>query len=149
MDKVDSIFNVEVREGEPEYEENWRVKDWIEERKKKGGSPGGDTYAFTSWEEGNRFWIGWWHPKTISGSRTFKIKYTVSGGIGIYEQGDELYWKAIFKDRDVSVRTGKVTVHFPIRLSSENLEIETYGITAENSIVNDRTIEFVTGRIPP
>ncbi len=149
MDRVDSIQDVKVWGDGIEFTNNWLVMDWVEKRKRSGGSPGGDNHAFTSWREGNTFWIYWWHPKTIGGSRTFKVKYSVIGGIGISEHYDQLYWKAIFKDHNVPVMMSKVTVNFPYEIAPKSLVLESYGIGADSRLVDHKTIEFSTGRIPP
>lgn len=75
MDRVESITGAEVWEGERKYEFNPKVRSWIAERKESGKSVGGDSYAYTTWIDGGKFWIGWWYPATSGGSRTFKIKF--------------------------------------------------------------------------
>ena len=102
-DKLVSIDNVEVWEGDRQYSLNPSVKDWIDVRKKTGGSPGGDNYAYATWMADDKFWVGWWFPETTSGSRTIELRYTVHGGLRINSPSDQLYWKAIFGDRDTYV----------------------------------------------
>ncbi len=148
LDKVDSIDRVEVWENGKKYPQNPEVKEWIYMQKKEGGSDGGDTYAFTTWTEGNKMWIGWWFPETQGGSRTFSIRYLVHGGLSIYKEVDWLHWKAIFKDRDVPIMSGRVTVHFPKPVSPERLITDSSGVATQSKIIDDRTIEFTTGRIP-
>jgi len=65
-DRLESIDDVEVREGERKYELNPQVRQWIDIRREKGGSPGGDSYAYTTWVYKNQFWIAWWFPKTTN-----------------------------------------------------------------------------------
>jgi len=149
MDKVESISNVVVREGDLYYDFNPKVRKWIDERKEKGSAPGGDSYAFVNWFEGNKLWIGWWHPATRGGSRTFTITYTVHGGIRIGDARDQLYWKAIFKDHAVPIGRSTITVHLPEGISNESLAIFSYGVPAERSIKEDNTVQFATDIIPP
>lgn len=148
LEKVDSIDRVEVWENGKKYPQNPAVKGWIDTENREGSSGGGDTYAFTTWIENNKFWIGWWFPKTRGKSRIFKIKYLVHGGLGIYEEVDRLDWKVVFKDRDVPIKNGRVTVHFPKPISPERLTMSGSGVAVHSRIINDRTIEFTTGRIP-
>jgi len=147
LDKVDSIEGVEVWENGRKYPQNPAVKEWIDTQKKEGGSGGGDTYAFTTWTEDNKLWIGWWFPQTRGGSRTFRIRYLVHGGLAIYEEVDRLHWKVIFKDRDAPIMSGRVIVHFPKPLSPERLMTASDGVATQSKIIDGRTIEFTTDRI--
>ncbi|MBM4451381.1 MAG: DUF2207 domain-containing protein [Chloroflexi bacterium] len=148
MDRVESITGVEVWEGEREYGFNPKVRRWIAERKESGKALGGDSYAYATWVDGGKFWIGWWYPATSGGSRTFTIKYTVRGGLRIGEKDDQLYWKAVFKDHDVPIGRSRTTIHLPEGVYTEPLKAFSYGTAAERSMVDDRTIQFVTGVIP-
>lgn len=146
-DKLESIDNVEVWEGDRQYQLNPLVKEWIDTRQKTGASPGGDNYAYATWREKDKFWIGWWFPKTVNSSRTIELRYTVHGGLRINSPVDQLYLKAIFGDRDSYVGSSQVTVHLPEPLSPEQLSIHSYGVPAIKNIVDDQTIEFLTGII--
>ena len=149
-DKIEAINQVEIWEGEQRYEANSWVKTWIDIRKSVGGSVGRGTRAFTTWQDGDKLWIGWWFPKTPGGeSRTFALKYLVKGGLRIYDTGDQLYWKAIFADRKVHIKSSTVTVHLPVAVAQEKLQIVTYGIPAEDKLIDERTIEFTTSEVPP
>ncbi|MBC8274021.1 MAG: DUF2207 domain-containing protein, partial [Chloroflexi bacterium] len=147
-DRLESIGNVEVWEGDRQYPLNPSVKEWIDVRKKTGKSPGGETYAYATWREGNKFWIGWWFPQTVNSSRTIELRYTVHGGLCINSPADQLYWKAIFGDRDSYVGSSKIVVHLPQPVQPQQLSIYSYGVPATSNIVDDQTIEFLTGRIP-
>ncbi len=147
MDRVEGIDNVTVGEQNVIYHSNPQVRQWIEERQKSGASSGGETYAYTTWIDGNKFWIGWWFPETSGMSRTFEIKYTVHGGVRVNEPSDELYWKAIFSGRDTYVNSSKVTVHFPQSVPANSLETYSYGTPASPVIVDDRTVEYISGTL--
>ncbi len=92
LDRVVAIDKISVSEGDRSYAFNPAVRGWIEERQKKGTAPGGDTYAYASWVDNGKLWIGWWFPATSSMSRTWTIKYQVQGGLRIGQGTDELYW---------------------------------------------------------
>jgi uncharacterized membrane protein len=147
-DRLESIDNVEVWEGDRQYTLDPSVKKWIDIRKETGGSPGGDNYAYSTWTENDRFFIGWWFPETSNARRTISLKYKVHGGLRIDNPLDQLYWKAIFGDRDTYVGSSKVVVHLPESMPSQQLSIYSYGVPATNQIVDDKTIEFVTGYVP-
>src|SRR4030042_427231 len=68
-DRLESIDNVEVWEGDRQYPLNPSVKEWIDIRKKTGESPGGETYAYATWTEKDKFWVGWWFPETVNTTR--------------------------------------------------------------------------------
>jgi uncharacterized membrane protein len=147
-DRVGSIDNVEVWEGDRQYTLDPSVKKWIDIRKETGGSPGGDNYAYSTWTEYDKFFIGWWFPGTSNARRTISLKYTVHGGLRINSPADQLYWKAIFGDRDTYVNSSRVVVHLPQSVPPQQLSIYSYGVPATNQIVDDKTVEFVTGYIP-
>ena len=75
------------------------------------------------------------------------MEYRVHGGLHIYDEGDQVYWKAIFKDRDVPVNSGRVTIHLPQSVPQEQLEINSFGTTAQSRVIDDRTIEFTSGHV--
>lgn len=45
--------------------------------------------------------------------KSWTIKYKVNGGLGFYDDYDELYWNAIFADREVPVNEAEVMVYLP------------------------------------
>ena len=55
--------------------------------------------------------------RTISGSRTYTIVYTVGGALNAFEDHDELYWNAIGADWDASVAEPVVTVRAPASIT--------------------------------
>ena len=65
----------------------------------------------------NQLWITWKHLLKPPESHTFVIKYRVVGGL--QESGDNLqvYWKAIFPERNSSIQKSRVTVTFPEELA--------------------------------
>lgn len=98
LDKVDGIDNVEV------YEEGQRLTASTE-------------------VEYNQLWIRWSHDLSPPEIHTFVLKYRVRGGLHIYEDGDQVYWKAIFKDRDAPVNSASITIHFPEPVSVGQLSV--------------------------
>ncbi|UCB42241.1 MAG: DUF2207 domain-containing protein [Dehalococcoidales bacterium] len=148
LDGVDSIDGVQVYEDGSPYLRNPAVKQWIDNYQKTGESPAGNYYAYHTWTEDNNLWIGWWYPETTGGSRVFEVTYVVHGGLRFFDDGDQLNWMAIFGDRDTAIGQATVTVHLPEPVSSTQLFIDSHGVAAEISIIDDRTIEFTTGSVP-
>ena len=147
-DRLESIDNVEVWEGARQYQLNPLVREWIDIRKETGESPGGDNYAYATWKEKGKFWIGWWFPETVNSSRTIELRYTVHGALRINSPADELYWKAIFSDRDSYVASSKVTVHLPEPVPPQQLVVYSRGVPTIKQAADDQTVEFFTGKIP-
>jgi len=72
--------------------------------------------------KGNRLSVRWDFPRRDFNNelKSWKIKYKVHGGLGFFEKWDELYWNAVFEDRNVEVKKAEIT----IRLSEEFAEQE-------------------------
>jgi hypothetical protein len=147
LDEVDSIDEIQVYEEGRPYVRNPAVRRWIDNYKQTGESPAGDYYAYYTWIEDNKLWIGWWYPETRGGSRVFEISYVVHGGLWLHDDGDQLYWTAIFGNRGVAIGKAMVTVRLPEPVSP--LTINSYGTETQSRMIDDRTVEFTTtGPVP-
>lgn len=87
---------------------------------------------------------------------TWTFQYTVHGGIGYFENYDELYWNAVSSEREVEIRSVKVTVHLPEDVERSKLKqklfIGSYGSTSESHnffIANEKTLEYRGQNIAP
>jgi uncharacterized membrane protein YgcG len=89
--------------------------------------------------ESNRQWIKWTKAVNPPDRHTFVLSYRVIGGLTIHEDGDQLYWTAIFKDHAVPINKAKVTVRLPTILAGH---IQSHQSAIANKL-NDRTVEFV------
>jgi predicted phage tail protein len=148
LDEVGSIDTIQVYEDGRPYVRNPAVRRWIDNYQQTGESPAGDYYAYYTWTEDDKLWIGWWYPETKGGSRVFEISYVVHGGLWLHSEGDQLYWRAVFGDRDTAISRATVTVRFPEPISDQ-LTIYSYGAETQNQVIDDRTIEFTTtGPVP-
>ena len=106
LDKVDSIDSIEVSEE-------------------------GQVLTATTGTKNNQLWIKWNHALNASESHTFVLKYRIIGGLHIKDDGDQVYWKAIFKDRDAPIQNSKVIVHLPASLVGQILNMESYSVPAD------------------
>ncbi len=97
LDRVEAISDVEVWEGQRQYEQGY------------GESP----YTFTTYTDEGDLNIKWYFPYTSNTSHTFIIRYRVQGGLRYYDGGDQLYWKAVYSDRQFPVYESTVTVSLP------------------------------------
>lgn len=102
--------------------------------------------------QGNRLRIQWNFPRKIFNQekKSWTIKYTVHGGLGFFKDWDEIYWNAIFQDREEIVENAKITVILPQIVSKEDIRVESFigklGSTNLNrnyEIINRKMIEFV------
>lgn len=111
----------------------------------------GQRIPATSGVEGGKFWIRWSHPPVSPPeSRTFTLKYRVHQGLHIHDKGDQVYWKALPKERSAPIKSGQVTVHLPGSLEGKVMKIKGFGVPAVSSQVDARTVRFVSrGEVPP
>ncbi|MBZ9571968.1 DUF2207 domain-containing protein [Patescibacteria group bacterium] len=106
----------------------------------------------------NRLSVQWNFPRKVFDNelRSWTIKYKVHGGLGFYEKWDELYWNAIFEDREVEVRQAEVVVHLPRGIEREQigqkLFIGPLGSKTESSnyqVIGSQTVRFWGYNIMP
>jgi hypothetical protein len=119
LDKVDGIDRVEV------YKE-------------------GRTLSVTTGAKGNQLWINWRHPLSPPESQTFVLKYRVMGGLHLHDDGDQVYWKALFKDRTTPIQSGKVIVHLPDSVAGRITGFKAFGVAADSRQLDAQTAEFVS-----
>jgi uncharacterized membrane protein len=121
LSRVGEITDVSVEEGGRTYERS------------QSESP----YTFrTTYEEGDLY-IYWYFPPT-EGSATYTLRYLVRDTIRYYEEGDQLWWKAVPSDLDARVQESRVTVSLPV----EAERAEAYGIDAEVRGGDTATVTF-------
>ena len=66
----------------------------------------------------------------INVQKTWTFQYKVHGGLGYFEEHDELYWNAVSSEREVSIKEAEVFVHLPQSISLEDFQQELYiGLT--------------------
>jgi len=120
LDQVDDIDNVRVHEE-------------------------GKQLSATTGIKNNQLWIKWQHNLDPPESHTFVLTYRIRGGLRVYEDGDEVYWKAIFSGRSSTIESGKVTVRLPQSLADETVGYDSFGVHADERWVNF----FVSVSNPP
>jgi hypothetical protein len=97
-DGVDDIRNISVSEGDEAYRSAFQ-----------GEEPG--TYIVEN--NLDEVLVRWFFPPASDDTRTFTLRYTVEGVVFVDEGFDELWWVAIFPDRDVPVERSSVTLALP------------------------------------
>lgn len=100
----------------------------------------------TSYKNG-RWHVQWNFPRKNFGheNMSWTIKYKVHGGLGFFDNYDEIYWNAIFADRDVPVVEANIMVHLPDKTINQRLFIGPLNSKNESSnfeVIDDKTIRF-------
>ncbi len=96
-------------------------------------------------DRGDSVYVKWFFAPTSDATRTFTIRYRVHGGLRYYDQGDQLWWKAVYADRPAAVQASVVTVSVPAPATIDNMD--TYDTLAEMTLLNPQTAQF-TARAP-
>lgn len=97
----------------------------------------------TTGTENEQFWIRWQHPLHPPESHVFVIKYRVLGGLQVYPENTQVYWKAIFADRKAVVQSSTVVVHLPEAVSGQVNSYTAYGANVSHQI-DPKTFKFTT-----
>jgi hypothetical protein len=147
---VEWIGDVRVSGSGRPYPHDAAVRGWIEACRTGGAAAGGDTHAFATWTEHERFWIGWWFPEVTNGSLSVELRYLVRGGIVTTDDGGLLFRTDIFEHRDAPVNRGSITVHFPQPVTTEQLKVVSDNGTGMWTRIDETTLQYVaSGPIAP
>ena len=99
--------------------------------------------TYTTRQSGGNQVIEWFYPATSAGNvRTFRIAYTVVGGLRINPDVDVLDWVALRPDLPADARAATVTVHLPADVDQARLQLDSRGATARREVVDARTVRF-------
>jgi len=99
-------------------------------------------------DRGDSIYIKWFFDETTDTARTFYISYKVHGGLRYYDEGDQLWWKAVYADRPAQVKSSVVVVRVPQPAVIENMD--TYYTTADMQLLDKQTAKFTAQEpIPP
>ena len=110
----------------------------------KGGEPG----TFYVEDRSGSKYVKWFFEPTADAVRTFTIRYVVHGGLRIYDEGDQLWWKAVYADRPAEVKSSVVTVKVPPPAVIENMDA--YYVMADIALLDKQTAKFTAkDPIPP
>ncbi len=117
LDRVERIADVSVVE----------IIDGEERRYTPNSSA---PYGFVASQSENNLEITWYFPATQGTTHTYILRYRVVGGLRFYEEGDQLWWKAIPPDHNFPIRASTITVSLPRTFSQEQLKVASYGPAA-------------------
>ena len=98
---------------------------------------GARTYTISS--ESDFIYIDWQFEPTSAGeTRTFVIRYEVSGGLFVYPQELRLNWELIAADRSgVPVDSTQLTLRFPRALTAEQFDLVVEGTEMETTLTEN------------
>lgn len=133
-DGVDDIRNVRLSEGGQEYRSAFR-----------GEEPG--TYIVEN--NADELLVRWFYPPTSDAARTFTLSYTVDGAIYVDEEFDELWWVAVFPERDVPVERASVTLRLPEGAGLSAADVSLPGAEAEEQVEPERVTLSRDTPLPP
>jgi len=139
LDKLDSISDLEMGEGEQRYQAGGLAKYQYQLSKVKKGLE-------VKWRCRDDD-----EPPFSNARKTFWLRYRVQGGLNYRRDFDELRWKAIFEDRDAIVRHGRVRVHLPAPVEKERLRGDLFTGSESSRLfrLDDQTVAFEGEDIPP
>jgi len=96
-----------------DYIDDWAIKDDAGNVYALTNSSSEDPYTFTVDQQSGQYVINWYFPGISNTTQTYTLSYQVHGGLRFYEKGDQVWWKAIYRDRSFPVLDGKVRVIVP------------------------------------
>lgn len=103
--------------------------------------------TFSVSNEGSNVVIRWYFEETADRARTFDIAYRVHGGLRYYEDGDQVWWQAVYGDRSFPVNSSVVTIHVPEPAKIVNMD--SYFTQADMELLDDQTARLTAmDRIP-
>ncbi|RME44698.1 MAG: DUF2207 domain-containing protein, partial [Caldilineae bacterium] len=106
-------------------------------------------YTFRTYVEGGEQVIRWYFPKTRLSTHTYVIRYRVKGGLRIYEEGDQVWWKAIGADHNFPIHSSQVRVELPAPFNPQDFVTAAYGTEATSYAANGSTVLFTAQNIKP
>jgi uncharacterized membrane protein len=96
----------------------------------------------TSYPDSDVLRIKYYFTTARNQERTFKIAYTVKGATRYYPDGDQVYWVAVYADRNgFPVQDSRVTVKLPNGAAAT--QAATYGATADVTGAGESTVVAV------
>ncbi|GIV67198.1 DUF2207 domain-containing protein [Caldilinea sp.] len=131
------------------YLSNWSVTD-ADGNVYMQSSGGELPYTFIVDELGSRYMLRWFFPPTDR-TQTFTLRYRVHEGLRYYPGGEQLWWKAVFGDRQFPVLESRVRVFVPAPATIDEWAAYINGGDAREAVTverldDDRAIVFTTQR---
>ncbi len=136
LDRVEDITNLQVFERQGD-----RLMPFAE-------SSSENENTFRSFvNDSNELVIYWYFPYTSGTTHTYVLRYVVKGGLRIYDEGDQVWWKAIPPDRGFPITSSQVKVTLPATFNPDQLKYESYGAVSSVYNPNGSTVIFTASDI--
>jgi hypothetical protein len=148
---LDEITDVEVWQGERAFElsadpcdycyvveEEYTHSDWV--------AFDGSRVVIREDRAGSTL-VEWAFPAVVAGETTaFRLSYTALGTVRVLTDAQEIFWTAVFADRDVDVEKASVRLYLPPGVRAEQVAIE----GGATSVESDGALRVVhDGPVPP
>ncbi|GIK75968.1 MAG: hypothetical protein BroJett021_49560 [Chloroflexota bacterium] len=149
---IDGVFTFGYRDIPKRnfsYLSDWSVTDAagnVYTQARSGGLP----YTFVVDDSGGSYTIRWYFPETNQ-PQTYTLRYRVHDGLRYYAGGDQLWWKAVYGDRQFPVLASRVRVFVPAPATIDEWAAYINNSDARDSVTaerldNNRAILFTTQR---
>jgi len=107
-------------------------------------------YTFVVDDQGSNYVVRWYFPPT-SDPQTYTLSYRVHDGLRYYSGGDQLWWKAVYGDRQFPVLASRVRVLVPEPAVIQEYAAYINEVDARDTVTaelldNDRAILFEAQR---
>lgn len=108
-----------------------------------------DNYTFEVTKQSNHQIIDLHFPPNNVTTSRFILRYTVTGGIRFYPEGDWLVWQPFGRETTAPIKSLNTVVRFPVQLTEKHLIYSTSGLDTVKSFFSEgNRIIFTTTNIP-
>lgn len=135
LGRVEEITNVRVSEDGVPYVRG-------------SGNPG----EFSANRIGGELEIRWWFEPAVEELRRFTIQYDVYGGLRVYGDQEQLWWRVIDTDFSAAIVDAAVTVNLPEPVPAGRLQADyfTEGVAVTSTaLISPQQVRFEAGDIQP
>jgi len=106
-DRLDRVTNISLSENGRPFRQSYAE----------------DRGTFAVRESFDETLVTWFYEPTSDAARTFTLRYDVYGAVRADPEADEIWWVAVFPDRDAPVERASVTVRFPDGAALESTNV--------------------------
>jgi hypothetical protein len=78
--------------------------------------------TFITHPGGDGFEVAWFYaPVSAPATRTFTLRYHITGAIRVYPGGDQLWWNPIIAQHQADITGSQITIHLPAGANTSNV----------------------------
>ncbi len=94
---------------------------------------------------GNSVEVDWFYaPVAAPATRTFTLRYHVTGAIRVYPGGDQLWWNPIIANRQADITSSGIAIHLPAGVNATNVQAQTVFPKSTHTSVNTAGVVSIT-----